>query len=118
MYNPLRLRLTDGLASSGGTTPSSSVTSTSASLAREDALRLMLHGLKACLKKVAGSDPKLAGVWKEVERSDQATVFASAEGARTEAVKEGDWARLDEVSMASQETLLRGAHPRCGKYHL
>ena len=82
-----------------------------------DALQLMLHTLKAGSKKVSSnSDPKITRMWSElkkelrtaqqlVRRSDLATVFAFVEGALTEAVKQGDWILLDEVNMASPETL-------------
>ena len=81
-----------------------------------DAMQLMSHSLKVGLAKVTKTDQKLVTRWKEVrgkiktgqemlKRTDLATVFAFIEGTLTEAVKNGDWILLDEVSMAPASML-------------
>ena len=80
-----------------------------------DAVALMKHTLVAGVRKV-GEDTAMLKLWEKVkddlktaeqvvERTDLATVFGFVEGALTEAVRQGDWILLDEVNMASSETL-------------
>ena len=75
----------------------------------------MKHTLVAGERKV-GEDTAMLKLWEKVkddlktaeqvvERKDLAMVFGFVEGALTEAVRQGDWILLDEVNMASSETV-------------
>ncbi|ELT89072.1 hypothetical protein CAPTEDRAFT_156074, partial [Capitella teleta] len=81
----------------------------------KDLFQLMKHTLKTALKKSA-EDAHLNSQWKKISRrlhqllsqvnqSDNALAFSFIEGTLVKALKRGDWILLDEINLASAETL-------------
>ncbi|XP_046844513.1 midasin-like isoform X2 [Xenia sp. Carnegie-2017] len=82
--------------------------------------KVMLHTQQAALNKLSkelnGDDNHLLSCWKkigerithirqQIKQCESAQLFSFVEGALVKVIKRGDWVLLDEVNLASPETL-------------
>ncbi|XP_048386295.2 midasin [Stegostoma tigrinum] len=85
----------------------------------QDLLRLMLHVYKTAINKELKSKEdkgwlkdkwellglRLTQAQQQMKRAESALIFAFVEGTLAQAVKRGEWILLDEINLASAETL-------------